>query len=42
MFEEIETQPDIALRKQKKMNRSLNQNTIWDMDQIKWKHPVEW
>lgn len=42
MFEEMETQPDIALHKQKKMSRSLKQNTIWDMDQTKWKHPAEW
>lgn len=30
MLEEIETPSDIALHKQKKMSRSLNQNTIWE------------
>lgn len=35
VFEEMETRPDIALHKQKKMSRSLKQNTVWDMDQTK-------
>lgn len=42
MFEEIETQPDIALHQQKKMSRSLKQNTIKDMHRTRWTHPVEW
>lgn len=41
MFEEIETQPDIALHKQKKMSRSLKQNTVKDRDQTEGKHPAE-